>query len=280
MKAGSQVTALAVLLLGVGLGLQARNTPDTQLDSGFHRLYNLDFSGAQQEFAAYQQQRTDDPMGPVSQAAGLLFQELNRLGVLESQFFVHDSKFKARPQPPADPAMRRQFNQALAQGEALARSRLSRQPNSPDTLLALTLVYGLRADYAALIDKSNMEALHHTRDATQTANRLLAICPSCYDAYVATGISNYLVGSLSAPARLILRIGGYAGDKERGMEELRLAAEHGRYLAPFARILLAIAYQREHRPQQARRELSQLHEQFPQNDLITRELARLQPGGD
>ncbi len=280
MNVRLQLLALAAVLLALGSGVHARTTPESQLDSGFQRLYNLDFSGAQQEFGAYQQQRSDDPMGPVSQAAGLLFQELNRLGVLESQFYVHDSKFKTRPRPPADPELRRQFDQALARGETLARSRLSRAPNEPDSLLALTLVYGLRADYAALIEKRNMTALHFTRDATQTAGRLLAVCPGCYDAYVATGISNYLVGSLSAPMRLVLRIGGYAGDKQRGIEDLRLAAERGHYLAPFARILLAIAYQREHQPQQAREQLSRLHTQFPGNDLITRELARLERGGD
>jgi hypothetical protein len=61
-------------------------TAPSALDQGFAGLYNLDFAGAQKDFSAWQSQHPDDPMGPVSEAAGLLFSEFNRLGVLESQF--------------------------------------------------------------------------------------------------------------------------------------------------------------------------------------------------
>ena len=60
------------------------------LDRGFSGLYNLDFAGAQKDFATWQQLHPDDPVGPVSEAAGFLFSEFNRLGVLEAQFFEND----------------------------------------------------------------------------------------------------------------------------------------------------------------------------------------------
>src|ERR1700722_1996533 len=65
----------------------------TPLDRGFSGLYNLDFAGAQTDFALWQAQHPDDPVGPVSEAAGLLFSEFNRLGVLEAQFFENDEAF-------------------------------------------------------------------------------------------------------------------------------------------------------------------------------------------
>ena len=42
----------------------------------------------------WQKQHPEDPVGPVSEAAGLLFSEFNRLGVLEAQFYENDAAFE------------------------------------------------------------------------------------------------------------------------------------------------------------------------------------------
>jgi hypothetical protein len=61
------------------------------------------------------------------------------------------------------------------------------------------------------------------------------------------------------------------------MHELEVTAQHGHYLAPFARILLAIAYVREKDSRRARDLLVSLRNDFPQNPLFARELGRLDP---
>jgi predicted Zn-dependent protease len=88
-------------------------------------------------------------------------------------------------------------------------------------------------------------------------------------------VSRYIIGSMAAPVRWILRIGGIPGDKAAGIAELQITAKGGRLLAPFARILLAIAYVRDKQNAQARQLLSQLQQEFPNNPLFGRELARL-----
>jgi tetratricopeptide (TPR) repeat protein len=246
------------------------------IDHGFQLLYNLQFADAQREFEQFLQVHPDDPLGPVSQAAGLLFAEFDRLGVLESHFFVHDSAFRSLKKQPVDPGMYAKFDAALRRAEDLARRRLSAKPNDRDALFTITLVAGLRADYVALIDDRKLGSLHFTKEATDSAEHLLALYPDCYDAYVATGISRYLIGSLAAPVRWVLRMGGFSGDKQQGIGEMRLAADHGRFLAPFARILLAIAYLREKDSVDARQLLAQLHRDYPRNTLFTREIARLE----
>jgi hypothetical protein len=50
---------------------------------------------------------------------------------------------------------------------------------------------------------------------------------------------------MSAPVRWLLKMGGLPGDKQGGIADLQLTAQHGHYLAPFARILLAIACVRD-----------------------------------
>jgi tetratricopeptide (TPR) repeat protein len=250
-------------------------TAETALEQGYHKMYNLDFAGAQGEFSAWERAHPEEPTGPVSEAAGLLFSEFNRLGILESQFFVDDAKFDARRQRSPDAGIKSRFDLALKRAEAQSQARLSRDPQDRDAMFAMAMCNGLRADYAALIEKRNVASLSYTREATRWADKLLALSPDYYDAYLATGIGKYIVGSMAAPVRWILRLGGYAGNKQAGISELQLAAQRGHYLAPFAQLLLAIAYLREKDFKRAREVLVRLQEQFPANTLFPREIARL-----
>ncbi len=245
------------------------------LDNGFRLLYDLDFDRAHQVFVSYQSEHPDDPLAPASDAAGLLFSEFSRLGVLESQFYENDHAFDTRQKFTPDPSLRDRFDAALHQAESRAQARLAQKPKDRDSLLALTMASGLRADYAALIEKRNLASLHFTKQATGWASQLLAVDPECYDAHLATGVSQYIIGSMSAPVRWLVRLGGVSGDKAAGISELQLTAGHGRYLAPFARILLAIAYVREKDKPRARELLVSLRNDFPQNPLFAREIGRL-----
>jgi hypothetical protein len=258
---------------------QATKTESSGLDRGFRQLYDLNFPGAQKEFESWEKEHPENAMGPVAEAAGILFSEFNRLGVLEAQFYENDSVFAARKKYEANPQQRARFEQRLDRAEALARAMLACDPRDRDALLAMTLATGLRSDYAALIEKRNLASLHYTKEATAWAGQLLATDPTCYDAHLATGISRYIIGSMAAPVRWILRIGGVSGDKREGIAELRTTAAKGQLLAPFARILLAIAYVREKDVSEARALLASLQKDFPNNPLFERELARLDRNG-
>ena len=266
----------ALPLFFLCLSASANDKPAPSLDQGFRDLYDLNFDQAQREFGNWKVKFPESPMGPVSEAAGLLFSEFHRLGVLEAQFYESDSAFSARKKLAPEPAVREHFNAALEQAEVLARARLAKDPKDRDALLAMTLSSGLKADYAALIQKRNLESLHFTKSATAWAQQLLAVDPDCYDAHIATGVSKYIIGTMAAPVRWMLRLGGVSGDRKEGIAELQLTAQHGRYLAPFARILLAIAYVREKDKPRALEMLASLHDEFPNNSLFTREIARLE----
>jgi len=270
---------VTALFLGVVISAEAAPASipaGTALDRGFAGLYNLDFPGAQTNFNSWETEHPDDPVGPVSEAAGFLFSEFNRLGVLESQFYENDNAFAARSKLSPDPAVRERFQSALSRADALARARLARDPKDRDTLFALTLSAGLQADYAALIEKRNMVSLHYTKQASTWAQQLLAVCSNCHDALLATGFSKYIIGSMAAPVRWLLRLDGLPGDRQGGIADLQLTAQHGHYLAPFARILLAIAYVRDKDKSRALQMLDSLQADFPGNTLFPREIARLQ----
>src|SRR5215471_13844286 len=121
----------------------ASSEPSAEIEHGFRLMYNLNFSQAEREFSAFEQQHRDNPMGPVSEATGMLFSEFQRLGVLETQFYENDSVFAARKKLTADPTVRDRFNLALTQAEKLANERLAKNSTDHDALFALTLASGL-----------------------------------------------------------------------------------------------------------------------------------------
>ncbi len=276
-------TAKAWLLTAVLLGACAAYAADpslvpSSLGAGYRLMYDLEFDQAGRVFQIWQQQHPEDPLGPASDAAGLLFSELNRLGVLEAQFYADDKHFDARKKLTADPSVRDRFYAALVLAESRAQAGLAKDPKDRDALFALTLSAGLKADYAALIEKKNLASLGYTKQATTLGQRLLAADPKCYDAYLATGIGKYIIGSMAAPIRWMLRLGGFSGDKSAGVEELKLTAQKGVYLGPFARILLAIAYVRDKDKVKAREMLASLRTEFPNNPLFAQEISRLDSG--
>jgi hypothetical protein len=195
--------------------------------------------------------------------------------VLQAEFFTSDDGYEKRKPIAPEPQSVSEFVTALNHAEQLGSDALTRAPNDRNALFSMTLVYGLRADYAALIERRDLAALRLSGRANEYARKLLALSPDYYDAYVATGIQKYLVGIRSAPVRWVLRLGGITGDVDAGMRELGLAAEKGHYLAPFARILLAIGYLRKDRRSDALHLLAQLGDEYPHNPLFAEELARL-----
>jgi hypothetical protein len=107
------------------------------------------------------------------------------------------------------------------------------------------------------------------------AEKLLKADPTCSDAYVAMGVEAYVLGSKPAPVRWILKLAGSNTDRDDGIRKVRLAAEGGRYLKPFARLLLAVAALRDQDAPTAMRILEELSKEFPKNQLYAEELARL-----
>jgi hypothetical protein len=246
------------------------------LNAGFESLYDLDFDAARARFSNWRAAYPDDPMGPAAAASAYLFQEFDRLGVLQIELFRDDQAFQRRKKLTPDPRVKDLFDAELILAEMLAARQLAGDAVSVNALLAATMIDGLRADYAALIDRRSSASLSDTKKGRRSAEKLLMLDASCYDAYLALGVENYLLGSKPAPVRWILRVGGANTDREEGVRELELTAERGHFLKPFAKLLLAVAALRRHDDQKAKLLLSELHREFPHNLLYEHELARLE----
>ncbi len=246
-----------------------------ELDAGFHLLYELKFEEARNHFEVWQKSHPEDPLGSASEAAAYLFEECYRQGVLTSEFFLDNKRFLGKIPLKPDPKLRAAFFAADKQAQDLAQLRLKANPDDTNALFAMTLSLGMQANYASLIDKRQLDSLKKVREADVYAMKLLVVAPDAADAYLGLGMANYFIGSLPGTKRFFLGFAGIHGDKKAGIQQLEITAEHGHYLRPFAKILLALAALREKKTEVARTQLTDLVAEFPENPLFASELTKL-----
>ena len=261
-------------LLCLLVGLPAFCGPDA-IDRAFQRLYNFDFAGAHRILDEYQGANSSDPLAYGVRASTYLFQELYRLGILESEFFADYKRLTEKRNLKADPVIRQKLFKAMGEGRRLAQARLAAKADDDDALFTMCIVSGVLTDYTSFVEDKHLSSLSNAKEAQRWALALLKSDPTFYDAYLTTGISEYLVGSLPFFVRWFVRFDQVEGSKEQAVHNLELVASKGRYVGPFARILLAIIHLREKRPEVSHRILVELAREYPENPLIRREMEKI-----
>ncbi|NYF78033.1 hypothetical protein [Granulicella arctica] len=245
------------------------------LDQGYRDLYNLDFPGAHAVFQQYSARHPDEPLPVVSDAAAYLFSEFDRLHIIDVQLFADQSRFDNRSKLTPDPAVRKAFDDRTTHAAQLADAALKRNPQDVAALYSKTCISGMRSDYALLIEKRDLAALNLSKEASAFSKQVLAADSTMFDAYLASGVENYMLSLKPAPIRWILGATGAGTDKEEGIRLLRITAANGHYLAPFARMMLAVAALRDNHPKEAKATLIALSKEYPRNSLYQREIARI-----
>jgi len=249
------------------------NVPE--LTEGFNLLYSQKFQEARAKFTDWGSHNPTDPLGPTAVAASYLFEEFYRQGVLTSEFYLDDKKFLHGINGKPDPDRLKGFQEAIASARELAAALLQEKPGNPEALFALTLAAGMESNSDTVLLKKHLDSLKRMKEANDYAKQILAIRPDALDAYIAPGSANYVIGCLSGTARFFLWFGGVHGDKKLGMAQVAKTAEGGRYLKPFAKILLALAALREKQPELAKRLLHELTEEFPDSPAFAAEYAKV-----
>jgi hypothetical protein len=268
------VRAIPLLAVMFAPSLFAADLP--ALDEAFNNLYNFDFPAAHRVIDREIAARPSDPLPYAVRASGFLFFELDRLGILESEFLMDDKRIveKKKPAEP-DPATRTRFLKAIEDTHTLGATALAKDPNDKNALFAMCIADGVATDYMALVEKHQITSLSPAKTSNNYAQRLLKLDPKFYDAYLSAGFSEYLVGSLPFFIRWFVHFDNISGNKQTGLHNLELVATEGHYLKPFAKILLGIAALREKRPRDAQKLLAELAQNYPQNPLFRKELEKL-----
>jgi Tetratricopeptide repeat len=261
---------------GASPAAQPQQTDQTHLDElrakGGEALYNLDYDEARRIFTQIQHEFPDSPAGPQSLAASLWVQTLNESRRLQSSLY-NSKSFYAKSEDKVDPKVIQAFKDYTQQAKQLAEAKLKKDPNDIEALYALGQITGLQAAFTGAVERRFMAALRNGMDSVDYHRKVLKLDPNFHDAEVNLGLYEYVLGSLSFPVRLVLKVGGMSGSKKKGLATLERVVTDGKRANDDARMLLITLYKREKRYPEALRYARELAAKYQRNYLFKLEVA-------
>lgn len=256
----------------VGMSETERARFDDLRTRGFEALYNLDYEAARNAFKEIEKLFPEHPAGPQFQAALLWSRTLNESRRLKSSLYGSD-EFYEGSEDKVDERVVDEFRDYTRRARLLAEARLKRDPKDVEALYFLGSTEGLRAAFAAGIQRSFMSALKDGQRSVDRHRDVVKLDPAYLDAELTIGLYDYVVGSLPLPVKLVASLTGARGSRKRGLETLARVASQGRWARDDARALLIVLYKREKRFTDALKLARELSEKYPRNYLFKLEAA-------
>lgn len=189
-----------------------------------------------------------------------------------SSDFVGGTKFIHQPKLKLTDEEDKEFHESINHAMSLCQERLAANPDDTAALYSIGVSYGLNANYSFVVKKAWTEALRDATAARKAHRRATDLDPNFIDAKLTQGVNDYVIGSLPLRWKLLGFLGGFRGDKERGIRTLKEVGEQGQMNRVDAMVLLSALYLREKRPEEAIPVLTELTQNFPRNPLLRVEL--------
>jgi hypothetical protein len=258
----SMCQSLALVLLVVFFSLTPVAQAQTQFDfnpeidrllrDGLNKMYRYDLQEADESFDELVRRFPEHPIGYMHKAEVVWWHALrdNKNQKLEADF-EQDTEV------------------AINKGQSL----LKKNPKDFFTLLYLAGAYGNRTRYNVYIKKSYYRAMRAGIKGYDFIGPAHALRPNYVDCLIGTGAYNYFAGSLPAVIKIFSWMFTQGGDKEKGIQQLELAAQKGEYGQIAAKMVLLAVYYNEKRFDDYQRLTSGLIEQFPTNPVFVMWLA-------
>ena len=228
--------------------------------------YNLDRDAA---LGAFRDAIVADPTHPAAYrltAATVWIGALFQQGAVTAEDYLGQARSDPHRLPPST-ELETVFREHLDRAIRLADERC-RASGSADAHFQLGSAYGYQATYAATIEGSLFGTLRAARRAYAEHERVLELDPTRKDAGLIVGMYRYAIASLSLPSRLMARVAGFGGDRERGLRMVEEAAAYPSDVQTNARFTLIVIYNREARFDDALRVVAELQQQYPRNRLL------------
>ncbi len=248
---------------------------DSWAAKGFDHFYNVEYPDA---IAAFQKALTANPSDPrlhTHLAQAVVFHVMERAGALESELVTGANSFIRRPRMEPLPGEDALFHEQIETALKLTAATLAKEPNSVSALYAQGVALGLRGTWRFLVRKEWMDALRDITAARKAHNRVAELDPGNVDARMLQGVHDYIVGSLPFGYKLLGFLAGFHGDRQQGIETLRLVASKGVENKVDAAILLGVILRRERRPREVIPILEDLRSRYPRNYLVQFELSQM-----
>jgi tetratricopeptide (TPR) repeat protein len=282
-KRASAILSLTLLCISVlCAGQKAPERPKAVRPSnnalaarGFDELYNADYGPAIRDFTELRNQFPNDPFPKLYLIAAELFQELERIGALNTESYSAEGFLKEKPRRPLDPEVRKEIFDLISQVEAECNARLEKDPDDVDALYARGVARGFASTYKGMAEKAWLSAIRSALAARRDHERVLELDPSYVDAKTTVGIHNYIMGSLNWPTRMLVKLVGVSGDRKKGLRYLREVSQANVTSSNDAALALSLFLRREQRYEEALKLVKGLSERYPRNFLIAVEYANL-----
>ncbi len=247
---------------------------DALTKSGFNHYYNLEYDQAIHDFQRAWEARPDDSKALNHLLEAVLFQELYQHNALDTHLYTKQ-RFLSSKQVPVDPAVKKRIMELVQRAMAASEKRLRSNPQDVQALYGRGVTQGLEATYLAVAEHSFWSALHHALAARADHEQVLKLQPDFADAKTVVGAHEYVVGSLSMPAKVMAGIVGIRGDKNKGLRMLAEAGKAGGESSTDANVTLALFLRREQRYQDAIDVVRGLTRTHPHNFLFALEEGNL-----
>ena len=145
---------------------QSGYRPDDPVNiQAFDHFYNMDYDRSIQEFEQVLKRHPDDPFAVNHLLVAVLFQELYRMGAMDTSEYANDS-FIAKPHRPANENVKKRIRDLIDKAEQLEAKQLQANPNDIDAIYARGVTRAEFATYTALIERAWFSALRNAVGAT------------------------------------------------------------------------------------------------------------------
>lgn len=248
---------------------------DPQVRAAFKEFYNLDYSGAVQDFDRYHGEHPGDPQATAYLLNAIIFQELYRQDLLDTTFYANDGFLTGRHATEEDPKKRDQIFGLADEAVQEADWRLSQNLNDVNALFARAWVRSLRCTYVAMVERAYGTGFHLATKARDDAARVLELDPNYVDAKLITGVYEYVVGALPWPFKLMIGFAGITGSKATGLAMLRDDGDRGVLTRLDAKTAIALFLRREGKYDEAIQVVIELKNEYPHDFLFCLEEANL-----
>jgi len=225
---------------------------DRLLRDGLNQMYRYDLREADESFDELVRRFPEHPIGYMHKAEVVWWHALrdNKNPKLEADF-------------------ERYTELAINKGHSL----LKKDPKDFYALLYVAGAYGNRTRYNVYVNKSYYRAMRAGIKGFEFVGPAQALRPNYADCLIGSGAYNYFAGSIPTLMKIFTWMFTQGGDKEKGIQQLEVAAQKGEYGQIAARMVLLGVYYNEKRFDDYQRLTSELIEQFPTNPVFVMWLA-------
>jgi len=261
----SFTVGLLLFLLSPKLGnpgemsLWAAESPQAQIRTGLmqgiEKGFDLDERGASAELLKAVETDKENPLGYALLAL--------------SKLFFYEMSFDLKKRDREQDSILRLVSEALARGE----NRLEKDPRDGGAFfsMAVAQLVKVRLDITRKNYFSALQGAQKTREFLEKAKELE---PENFDIAFALGLLDYHIGHLPGLTRFLSSLFVSARDPQKGLQDLKIAAQKGYFFKDLAKAELLSAYVNfEKQPDRALPLARELNERYPHNYNILFALA-------